>query len=136
MREISVKQVRQLARLQCTETEAAAAVGVSVAWFKRLITHNPSLRRAWTQGREQGKVRLRAAQMDMAMYRPDMAKWLGRQYLGQQDTVIMQHSGPDGAPIQTMDLGKLDAEQRQELRKLLLASRVNKSERGSNDAEE
>jgi len=132
-KEIKVSEIRKLSMLQVTEREAAGFFGVRVKWFKRILKYDARAAQAWEDGRQQGLVGLRRSQMILAHGNAAMAKWLGRQYLGQTDTVIMQHTGADGGPIQTMDLEKLGPKERQDLRNILLKTRVKRDSESSDD---
>lgn len=123
---VKLSQIRQLSVLQCTEAEAAAVLGVSVTTFKEMIRIDQKAKKAWEYGREIGRMRIREKQFLLADRHPQMAIWLGKQYLGQSDVQVLEHSGRDGGPIKTLDLAKLDAKGRQGLRDALVKARVAK----------
>src|SRR4051812_9615874 len=109
---IGLSKIRMLSGLQCSDVEAAAALEISVKTFREMIRIDVRAREAWEQGRERGRVRIRKAQFAIAeggrAGASQMAIFLGKQYLGQTEVQRLEHSGPDGAPIQTLDLSKLD----------------------------
>lgn len=123
---VTVSAIRALSQLQVSEAEAAAALGISTKTFKEMIRVDVSARDAWEQGRELGKVSLRRAQFLMAQKHPQMAIFLGKQYLGQNEVSVIEHSGRDGGPIRTLDLTRLNSSDRKSLRQILEQARVKK----------
>jgi hypothetical protein len=65
-----------------------------------------------------GNVGLRRNQYEMARTSAVMAKWLGKQYLGQRDTVVIEQVGAD-QELQSLDLSKLSPDERELLRQIL-----------------
>jgi len=84
-----VKQIEGLARIQCTQPEAAAVLGVCVNTFRAFLDAHQKARNAWEHGKETGKASLRRNQFKMAEHNPTMAIWLGKQCLGQKDQVAV-----------------------------------------------
>lgn len=85
---IDAKQVETLASYGCTNTEIAAFIGCG----RTTITKRFS--RYIAKGKEQGKIRLRQKQFDVAMKgNVSMLIWLGKQMLGQLDKQDIEHSG-------------------------------------------
>lgn len=113
-----MSEVRKLARLHCTKTEAAGFLGVSLRFFNKLLSKDSRVARAWEDGKQEGKVSLRRKQMRLASTNASMAIFLGKQYLGQQDISVQEHSGRDGKPIQ-FDVSKLEIDDRKKLRELI-----------------
>jgi hypothetical protein len=74
-----------LARIQCTQKEGAAVLGVHEGTFSAFLKANEQARDAWELGREAGKVSLRRMQWAAAEKSPQMLIWLGKQYLDQRD---------------------------------------------------
>jgi len=83
--ERTLRQIKSLAAMQCTQEEAAASLGVSTRTFKTFIGKHEDVRAAWEDGREMGKVSVRRAQFKMAQEVPQMAIWWGKQHLNQTD---------------------------------------------------
>lgn len=125
-RQIKVKvgEIRRLSHLHVTEREAAAFFGVKLKTFREMLRTDSAAREAWEEGRELGNIGLRRKQLKLADKNAPMAIWLGKQWLGQNDVSTIQHSGPDGGPIKTLDLTRLDALGRKQLRDILTAARV------------
>ena len=119
-REISVKlkDIRGLGALQCTHKEAAAFLDIRVSTWHQLLIKNPSVRKAFDQGKELGKRSLRRKQFSLAGVNAQMAIWLGRQILNQKEVVTNELTGAEGGPIE-LDLGQLSREERDALRQLL-----------------
>lgn len=80
-----IKQIEGLARIQCTQPEAAAVLGVCVNTFRAFLDAHQKAREAWENGKETGKASLRRHQFKMAESNPTMAIWLGKQCLDQKD---------------------------------------------------
>jgi hypothetical protein len=124
---IKLSEVRKLAQLQATEREAAGWFGVRVKAFKRLLKYDDRVKRAWEEGRMTGNVGLRRSQYAMAHHSAMMSKWLGKQYLGQRDTVIIEQAGA-GVQAETLDLAKLSPDERETLRQILRKAQKDENE--------
>lgn len=121
---IKVSQIRELSKLQVTEREAAAFFDIQLKTFRELLRIDAAARQAWEDGREHGKTALRRKQFKLADTSAPMCIWLGKQYLNQVEVSRIEHSGRDGEPIKTLDLTRLDKDQRKDLRQILTAARV------------
>jgi hypothetical protein len=78
------EQIRELAQIQCTDTEIAAVMRVSVDTIHRNYAE------LIKEGREQGKKSLRRAQFQKALEgNPAMLIWLGKFYLGQKEEITL-----------------------------------------------
>lgn len=116
---IRIGEIRRLSSYQCTTQEAAAELGISHKTFLEMIRIDERAKAAWIEGREHGKVKIRKAQFLLAERNPAMAIFLGKAVLGQRDISTLEVSGRDGAPVETIDVGKLDQGERRGLRELL-----------------
>lgn len=125
-RKIRVSEIRALSELQVSEREAAATLRITLKTFQEMIRVDSRAREAWERGRELGRVSIRRSQFELAKRHPQMAIFLGKQYLGQSEISVIEHSGRDGGPIKTLDLTKLDASGRKALRDVLTTTRVKK----------
>lgn len=121
---VKVGEIRRLARWQCTEREAAAELGIKVTTFREMIRIDERAKTAWEEGQQEGRVKIRKAQFSLAEKNPQMAIYLGKVILGQREITSIEMSGRDGAPIQTLDVAKLDQKGRDNLRDVLLKMRV------------
>lgn len=121
--EINLDDIARLGALQCTKTELAAFLGISMQRLNKIFEKFPEVVAAWESGREQGKTSLRRKQYRLAATSASMAIHLGKNYLNQKDAQTLEHTGKDGGPIQTMDLSKLDQNERDKLRELLLRAK-------------
>lgn len=81
----TLKQISTLARMQCTQKEAAAVLGVHQETLRRFFAREEKAKTAWQDGIETGKVSLRRNQYKMSENNPTMAIWLGKQWLDQTD---------------------------------------------------
>lgn len=87
--EIDLADLEKLAALQCTQEEAAAWFGCSVATINNRLSED-KYRERWEAGRGKGRVSLRRYQFKMAENNPTMAIWLGKQWLGQSDKIVYE----------------------------------------------
>lgn len=123
---IKISAIRSLSKLQCSDREAAAHFGVSLKTWQELLRIDTKAREAWEEGREHGKTSLRRKQFRLAETSAPMAIFLGKQYLGQNEVQVLEHSGRDGAPIvtQAIDFKKdLTKEERAALRSIVARAR-------------
>jgi len=81
----TLRTVEGLARIQCTQAEAAGVLGVTRETFHQFLKAQPDARETWDLGLESGKASLRRNQLKLAERNAAMAIWLGKQYLGQRD---------------------------------------------------
>lgn len=104
--EDTLKKVRHLANIQCTQLEAAGALLVAEATFEQFLRNNIKAREAWDLGLSEGRASLRRTQFKQAQRSAAMSIWLGKQYLGQKDK---QEIGgiPGGAPIGVEHSGEI-----------------------------
>lgn len=123
---VTVSKIRMLASLQCSEVEAAAELGISKTAFAEMLRIDVKAREVWERGKADGRTRIRRAQFGLAERNAQMAIFLGKQYLGQTEIQVVEHSGRDGGPIKTLDLTKLDQKGRDQLREILALTRVKK----------
>lgn len=81
----TIKQIEGLARIQCTQREAGAVLGVCERTFADFLRAHKKALDAWELGKETGKASLRRNQYKMSETNPTMAIWLGKQMLDQTD---------------------------------------------------
>jgi len=106
--EDTFKQINGLSRIQCTQREAAAVLGVHADTFRAFLNSHEKAMEAWEDGAETGKASLRRNQYKMSVTNPTMAIWLGKQWLDQKDKAENTLQGPGGGPVQLAHLlGKL-----------------------------
>src|SRR5690348_13636914 len=95
---VKVSEIRAVSQLQVSEREAAAFLGITYKTFKEMPRIDASAKEAWEDGRELGRVSIRRAQFMLAQKNPTMAIFLGKQYLGQSEVQVIEHSGRNGEP--------------------------------------
>jgi hypothetical protein len=79
--------VLELAALLHTHREIAANLGISLAMLDRRLKE-PEYQAAFQEGRATGCAKIRVRQFELAMDgNVAMLIWLGKNYLGQRDTV-------------------------------------------------
>lgn len=81
--QIDYNTVEKLANIQCTQEEIASFLGISV----RTLQRDEEFCRIYKKGQENGKMSLRRMQFKLAEKNTAMAIFLGKQYLGQKDTI-------------------------------------------------
>ena len=108
-----------LGKIQCTTKESACVLKVAETTFLRFLADNDEAREAFDMGKGQGLHSLRRTQFKLAETNAAMAIFLGKNYLGQSDKQEHQHSGPNGGPIQHVDLSGVSDEELARLEALL-----------------
>jgi hypothetical protein len=115
-------ELEKLCSLHCTDQEVADWFGVST----RTIESRKKRREfaeAMQRGRSKGRISIRRAQMKMLETgNGTMGVWLGKQMLGQRDTITTEHVGAGGGPIRILakpDLSRLSDDELQQLRALV-----------------
>ena len=98
-KEIDKRDFESLCALQCTKEEICGFFDVSDKtlenWCKR--TYSEGFSEVFKKKRGKGKISLRRAQFRLAEKSASMAIWLGKQWLGQKDTVEIER--PDEVAI-------------------------------------
>jgi hypothetical protein len=91
---IDLKELEKLAMLQCTDEEIAAWFGVSVKTIERRRKVQ-RFAEAMDRGRAKGRISVRRMQMKLLEAgNATMGVWLGKNILGQVDTVSVTSDGP------------------------------------------
>lgn len=91
-----------LAKIQCTQEEAAAVLGVDADTFRAFLDKNERSFEAWCSGPAVGRVSLRRLQFQAAQKgNPRLLVWLGKQWLEQRDKFDGRVAGANGGPIHT-----------------------------------
>lgn len=115
----TIKVVKGLAKIQATSKEIAAVLEVTEPTWIRFKQENPAVQEAWEQGIGYGQMSIRRHQISLAEKgNATMLIWLGKQYLGQSDRQQLTHSGPNGGPIQHVDLSNVSDDDLQRLEAL------------------
>jgi len=107
--ENTIKTIEGLAKIQCTQGEAAAVLGIDRTTLLAFLKRNPEARKRWEAGLESGKASLRRNQFKLSETNAAMAIWLGKQYLGQREPV--RHEGDEQAPLGKKEQAQITAEQ-------------------------
>lgn len=83
--EKTLSSISELAKLFCTQEEAAAVLGVNYRTFKRFLSECEEARDAWDDGLQFAKVSLRRKQFARCDKSDTMNIFLGKNYLDQRD---------------------------------------------------
>ncbi len=86
--EINLELVGQLAGIQCTMSEVSSVLDIPLS----TLTSRPDFSLAYKKGSENGKSSLRRIQFKLAQTSAGMAIFLGKNYLGQIDTPLIDQS--------------------------------------------
>lgn len=86
--QIDLDLAEKLGRIQCTLAECSSILNVPLS---TLSTHK-EFSEAFKRGQQQGKMSLRRLQFKHAETNPTMCIWLGKQYLGQMDTPVLEEN--------------------------------------------
>ena len=102
---VDYAKVRDLARFMFTDEELAVALGCCAKTLQRRRQDDPEFVKAVEEGHANGRKSLRASQFASAIQKGNttMLIWLGKQYLGQKDTVSNEITGKDGGAIDITD---------------------------------
>jgi hypothetical protein len=120
--QIDLVELEKLCSLHCTDQELADWFGVSTRTIETRKKRR-EFAEAMQRGRAKGRISVRRGQMKMLETgNGTMGVWLGKQLLGQRDTITTEHVGAGGGPIQILtkpDLSRLSDEELQQLRALV-----------------
>jgi hypothetical protein len=92
----TLRTIENLARIQCTQAEAGAVLGVERRTLCRFFARHPEAREKWELGLESGKASLRRNQFKLSETNATMAIWLGKMYLGQREPRFEGDEAPLG----------------------------------------
>ena len=130
--EATLTTLTGLGEIQCTTKEASCVLRVSEKTFLKFLSDHDEAREAFEMGKGQGLHSLRRTQFKLAEKNAAMAIFLGKNYLGQTDKQEHQHSGPNGGPIQHVDLSGVSDEELARL-EAILGPLVGDSEGGASE---
>jgi len=106
--EPTLKRIRDLAGLQCTLPEIAGVLQCCDDTLRKFLDDHEEARRAFREGKENGKASLRRIQFVQAKRSAAMGIWLGKNWLGQTDSYrIGPLNGQPGSAAD--DLGCLES---------------------------
>lgn len=120
---VKLSDIEKISAMQATKAEAASFFRISVSTFNKLLDKDPRAREAWERGKDNGKLTLRRKQMRLASTNAQMAIFLGKQYLDQDDKTVSEITGKDGGPLEVADLTRLSIDERKKLKELLLRAK-------------
>lgn len=104
-KEIDQKQFENLCGLQCTLEEICGWFDVTDktldGWYKR--TYHASFSEVFKQKRGAGKISLRRSQWRLAEKNATMAIFLGKQFLGQRDSVDVAVTDAKGIALDELE---------------------------------
>lgn len=113
LKEIDQKYFENLCALQCTENEICAFFEITdktlTSWCKR--TYGESFSEVYKKKREKGKISLRRAQMRLAEKNAAMAIWLGKNILGQKDSMDVNVTAQEGIALDELEKMVRDADE-------------------------
>lgn len=99
--EIDLAKLEALGEIQCTLDEVAAVLGVGHATIERRLASDPAVAAAFDRGKARGRASLRRMQYQGAQAgNPTMLIWLGKQLLGQRDTLDVRADEPMPAKVE------------------------------------
>ena len=99
------KEFENLCALQCTELEITEWFGIDDKTLTQLLQkkYDKSFSEVFKQKRTKGLISLRRRQFQMSETIPSLAIFLGKNYLGQSDRQIIEHSGSIENKIRNMN---------------------------------
>lgn len=102
--------IEGLAKIQCTQGEAAAVLGIVRSTFVLFLKRDKKARQRWENALDSGKASLRRNQFKLSETNAAMAIWLGKQYLGQREPVRYEEEHPE-VPLGKKEIAQRAAEQ-------------------------
>jgi hypothetical protein len=105
--------IEGLAKIQCTQGEAAAVLGIVRSTFVLFLKRDKKARQRWENALDSGKASLRRNQFKLSENNAAMAIWLGKQYLGQREPVRYEEEHPE-VPLGKKEIAQRAAEQAHE----------------------
>jgi hypothetical protein len=109
----------ELGAAQCTEAEAAGALGLSTESLSDRLSRRTKAHVAFEKGRSAGLKALRQAQLKLAETNASVAIFLGRVYLGQSDRREIE-------PRESNEIGEVAQNVRERLRALVAEANRNR----------
>lgn len=96
-KEVDWDTFEKLCEIQCTQKEMAFVLGVhpETLSYKAKETYEEDYQAVYERYSAKGIESLRRSQFNLAKTNASMAIWLGKQYLGQKDTVSENNFSPD-----------------------------------------
>ena len=96
-KEIKWEEFEELCKIQCTQSEIASVLKVHIDTLRDHVAEHyaEDFSNVYKKYSENGKMSLRRTQIKLAQKNPAMCIWLGKQYLGQKDTIIDNHVNSD-----------------------------------------
>ena len=107
---IRLGEIEKIAKMQSTIAEAASFFNISPSTFRKLLKKDPRAQRAWERGKDNGKLSLRRKQFRLATTNSQMAIFLGKQYLEQDEKTISEVN----ATINSVDVSRLTTEEKKQ----------------------
>ena len=105
---IDLIQLEKLCHINATQREIAAFFGCSTDTIQARIKDDPNFAATMERGYMGGHSSLRRKQMEIALEgNPTMLIWMGKQLLGQRDSLDTRHAGHDGGAL--LSQGVLEA---------------------------
>ena len=96
--QIDLGVIERGASIGCSRDELAALCGFARSTFYKYLAEDPAVQEAIDRGASKGQATLRRLQWKGAEEgNATMLVWLGKQLLGQRDSIA--HTGGDGGPI-------------------------------------
>jgi len=103
-RQFDAEVFEHLCEIQCTKDEICNWYGTTDKtlenWIKRTYD-GKGFSEVYNEKKGKGRISLRRAQFRMAQKNIAMAIFLGKQWLGQKDSIRQEHTGKNGGPIRT-----------------------------------
>lgn len=112
---VRLKDILKIAKMQSTIAEAASFFNISPSTFRKLLKKDPRAQKAWEQGKDNGKLSLRRKQFRLATTNSQMAIFLGKQYLDQDEKTISEIN----ATVNTIDVSRLTTEEKKQYLELI-----------------
>jgi hypothetical protein len=118
--EETLKTLGELAKLFCTQAEAAGFLGVAIRTFTNFLTNHEVAKNVWEDGLQHAKISLRRKQLALADKNAPAAIFLGKNYLGQKDehhtTTTVAKPAAEMSEAELLELARSGQSAKQEAR--------------------
>lgn len=101
---VDIEEVKKWARAGATQEEIASRLGIVLRTLKRRL-QKADYRHEYDRAVNELKISLRTKQVAIALNDKHPAQgtmliWLGKQFLGQREPWRLEHTGPEGGPLE------------------------------------
>jgi hypothetical protein len=106
---IPLDELEEMAKRHCTDDEIADYYGCTKDTIAKRKRNDPAFRAAYIKGKSSGKMSLRSLLWKSCLDGNVTAQiWMSKQHLGMRDVTALEHSGPQGASIESVTTVRIE----------------------------